>query len=75
MSAEDVERQGLRDGEEVVLRSDAGEGRFVVAVGPILPGNVQVVWPEGNRLIRRGVREPSSGIPAYKAVVDVIKLS
>ena len=37
----------------------------------ILPGNLQVHWPEGNVLIRHGVVEPKGGVPDYNAWVRI----
>jgi hypothetical protein len=42
-----------------------------VHVIPIRPGNVQVYFPEGNVLLRGGVRDRASGVPDYNAVVTV----
>jgi molybdopterin-dependent oxidoreductase alpha subunit len=71
LSAEDAGRIGIVDGDEVVVRSDAGEmlGRALVAA--LAPGNVQVHWPEGNVLIGDDRRSPQAGIPDYNARVTV----
>jgi molybdopterin-dependent oxidoreductase alpha subunit len=74
MSAEDVARLGLREGQRVRLRSDAGEMEARVRTAPILARNLQVHWPEGNALIRRGRVDPRCGEPDYNAVVEVIAL-
>ncbi|HEY8465649.1 MAG TPA: FdhF/YdeP family oxidoreductase [Solirubrobacterales bacterium] len=71
MAAYDAERLGLRDGQRVVVRSDAGRFEGFVALAPIAPGNVQVHWPEGNVLIADGVRSADAGIPDYNALVTV----
>jgi anaerobic selenocysteine-containing dehydrogenase len=74
MNAEDAASLDLRNHERVALVNDVGrfEGRVMLA--PIAPGNLQVHWPEGNLLIRRGVTEPNSGVPDYNASVVVEKL-
>ena len=71
ISREDRDKLGLRDGDRVRLRSEVGclEGRIKSA--PITPGNLQVHWPEGNAIIRRGRRDPRCGIPDYNAVVTI----
>ena len=74
ISAEDVARLGLREGQRVRLRSDAGEMDARVRTAPILAGNLQVHWPEGNALISRGRVDPRCGEPDYNAVVEVIAL-
>jgi len=74
ISAEDVARLGLREGQRVRLRSDVGEMEAHVRTAPILARNLQVHWPEGNVLIRRGRVDPRCGEPDYNAVVEVIAL-
>ena len=37
-------------------------------------GNLQIHWPEGNHLIRRGVEDKGGGVPNYNALVRVEKL-
>jgi molybdopterin-dependent oxidoreductase alpha subunit len=71
ISEHDAERLGLESGQQVLLRSATGELRCRVHLAPIAPGNVQVHWPEGNRLIATGVRSPEAGIPDYNARVTV----
>jgi molybdopterin-dependent oxidoreductase alpha subunit len=71
INPDDAERLGLRDGAEVLLRSDHGELEASVLLGPIAPGNLQVHWPEGNVLIGPE-RSPESGIPDFNARVEVI---
>jgi anaerobic selenocysteine-containing dehydrogenase len=71
ISEHDAERLGLSHGDPVRLRSEAGAliGRAHLAA--IAPGNVQVHWPEGNRLIGSGRRSPEAGIPDYTAAVSI----
>ena len=71
VASEDLERLGLADGAEVLLRSDAGELRGRLLLAPIAPGNVQVHWPEGNVLIADGLRSGEAGIPDYNARVTI----
>jgi anaerobic selenocysteine-containing dehydrogenase len=75
ISAEDAERLGIADGEEVVVTSDTGELRGVALVAQLAPGNVQVHWPEGNALIADTRRSPQAGIPDYNARVTVRQAS
>jgi molybdopterin-dependent oxidoreductase alpha subunit len=72
MSPEDAAGLGLRDGDAILVRSEAGEMRGRAKLAPMRPGNVQVHWPESQQLIRRGVRDPECGIPDYNAVVEVV---
>jgi anaerobic selenocysteine-containing dehydrogenase len=73
ISREDVTRLGLREGDPVVLRSDAGEFRGRVRIAPVKPGTLQVHWPEGNVLIDRHRRSPEAGVPDYNAFVRLEK--
>jgi molybdopterin-dependent oxidoreductase alpha subunit len=74
MSAEDAAALGVAEGARVCLRSDAGEMEARVRLAPIRPRNLQVHWPEGNALIRRGRVDPRCGEPDYNAAVEVIPL-
>ncbi|MDR7511020.1 MAG: FdhF/YdeP family oxidoreductase [Armatimonadota bacterium] len=71
VSGEDAARLGLREGDPVVVRSATGELRGRVHVAPVLPGTLQVHWPEGNVLIDRRRRSPEAGIPDYNAVASL----
>jgi molybdopterin-dependent oxidoreductase alpha subunit len=61
-----------RDRVALVNRQGRYEGR--VQLAPIARGNLQVHWPEGNVIIRRGVVEPGGGVPDYNARVKIEKL-
>lgn len=74
MSATDAAALGIVEGARVRLRSDAGALDMRVRIAPILPRNLQVHWPEGNALIRRGRVDPRCGEPDYNAAVEVIPL-
>jgi predicted molibdopterin-dependent oxidoreductase YjgC len=71
LSRSDLERLGLRPGQDVVVRSEVGELRCRAHEAPIAPGNVQVHWPEGNVLIADGRRSPDAEIPDYNARVTI----
>ena len=71
MSQEDARRIGIADGENIIVRSEAGEMRGRCRIAPIASGNVQVHWPEGNVLLQRGVCDPECGIPDYNAEVVI----
>jgi molybdopterin-dependent oxidoreductase alpha subunit len=74
ISRADAGALGLRDGDPVLVRSEAGEYRGRAKLAAIKPRNVQVHWPEAQQVIRRGMKEPSCGIPDYNAVVEVVPL-
>ncbi len=67
----DAERLGFSQGDEVVLRSEAGDLRGRLLLAPIAPGNLQVHWPEGNVLIGGERRSPQADMPDYNARVSV----
>jgi molybdopterin-dependent oxidoreductase alpha subunit len=74
MNAADAASLGLQNHQRVALVNDLGRFEGHVVLAPIAPGNLQVHWPEGNFLIRRGVTEPNSGVPDYNASVVIEKL-
>jgi molybdopterin-dependent oxidoreductase alpha subunit len=72
VASEDAGALGLSEGSPVVVRSDAGEVPARVHLSPMRPGNVQMFFPECNPLIRAGVRDTTSGVPDYSAVVEIL---
>jgi len=74
MNAEDAASLGLRQSQRVVLANDVGRYEARVFLAPLARGNLQIHWPEGNTLIRRGVIDPAGGVPDYNARVRVEKL-
>lgn len=67
----DAESLHVRDGDEVVVSNDLGTLRARIRIAPIRPRNVQMYWPEGNVLIRRGIVDPSCEMPDYNAFVRI----
>jgi molybdopterin-dependent oxidoreductase alpha subunit len=65
MSSEDAARLQLQPEDPVTVQSAHGRLQGRVFLAPIAPGNLQVHWPEGNVLLRHGLREPHGGIPDY----------
>jgi molybdopterin-dependent oxidoreductase alpha subunit len=63
----------LSEGEQVLLRSDAGEMRAEVREGPCRAGHVQGFWPECNVLLARRY-DPESGEPDYNTSVQIERL-
>lgn len=74
MNPEDAARLHLRDGDRIRLVNDLGQFTGRVQLAPLAAGNLQVHWPEGNVLIRRGVVDAHGGVPDYNAWVRVEKL-
>ena len=71
MSEEDAKGLGVRPGDSVVVSNEVGTFRGRVRLVPIRPRNVQMYWPESNRLIRRGIVDPVCGMPDYNALVRI----
>lgn len=71
MSPEDARRLGLVNNEPIALVNELGRYRGRVFLAEIAPGNLQVMWPEGNVIIRRGVVDAGGGVPDYNAVVTI----
>ncbi|MBS1789483.1 MAG: FdhF/YdeP family oxidoreductase [Acidobacteria bacterium] len=71
MNEADATRLGIAEGDLILVRGDAGKLQGRCRFAPIAPGNVQVHWPEGNVLIRRGVCDPECGIPEYNTIVEI----
>jgi molybdopterin-dependent oxidoreductase alpha subunit len=67
----DAGRLGIRDGEQIRLRSRVGEFAARARFSDIREGNLQAHWPEGNVLIERRI-DPVSHEPDYNAVVEVV---
>lgn len=74
MHPEDAAELHLARGDRVVLVNETGrmEGRVFPVI--LARGNLQVHWPEGNVLIRRGVVDGIGGVPDYNALVRVERL-
>jgi molybdopterin-dependent oxidoreductase alpha subunit len=73
MHPEDAAELHLARGDRVELVSEVG--RYSGRIHPVLMarGNLQVHWPEGNVLIRRGVVDQVGGVPDYNAWVEVVR--
>ena len=72
ISAADAATLGLADGARVRVRSETGELRAQLKLSEILPGNVQMFWPEANALVAAGRRDPVALVPDYNAVVEIL---
>lgn len=74
MNADDAQRLGWQEGAVIRLHNEIGEWRGRCRFAPIAPGNVQVHWPEGNVLLKRGVCDPECGIPDFNATVEIERI-
>jgi molybdopterin-dependent oxidoreductase alpha subunit len=71
MSAVDANRLGLVEGAPLELVSELGRFTGRCRLARVVPGTLQVYWPEGNVLIGRRL-DPASGEPDYNAVVRIV---
>jgi len=71
MNQGDASRLGVQNGEAITLVNELGRYPGRVFFAEIAPGNLQVMWPEGNVIIRRGVVDPGGGVPDYNALATV----
>jgi molybdopterin-dependent oxidoreductase alpha subunit len=74
MSPEDASRLHVVTGDRIALVNTLGRYEGRVHCAPIAQGNLQVHWPEGNTIIRKGVVDAHGGVPDYNAHVHVEKL-
>jgi len=74
MSHEDAARLHVVTGDRIALVNTLGRYEGRVHCAPIAPGNLQVHWPEGNNIIRKGVVDAHGGVPDYNAHVRIEKL-
>jgi molybdopterin-dependent oxidoreductase alpha subunit len=74
MNPEDAASLHLIQNDRIALTNELGRYEGRVFLAPIARGNLQVHWPEGNVIIRRGVVEPASGVPDYNAKAKVAKI-
>jgi anaerobic selenocysteine-containing dehydrogenase len=71
MNPEDAAAMHLKQGDRVKRRNELGELDCRVFLAPIARGNLQVFWPEGNVIIKRGVLDKAGLVPDYNAVATV----
>jgi molybdopterin-dependent oxidoreductase alpha subunit len=75
MNPEDAASLHLINRQRIVLVNDLGRFEGRVFLAPIARGNLQIHWPEGNAIIKRGVTDSLGGVPDYNAQVVVEKSS
>jgi molybdopterin-dependent oxidoreductase alpha subunit len=74
ISPEDAADLDVRGGDAIALINECGRYEGRVFLAPIARGNLQIHWPEGNVILRRGVYDPVGGVPDYNARVRVEKM-
>ena len=72
MSAEDATRMGLKNGDEITLRSEHGTLPGRVHIDRVKPGCLLANWPEANGIVPAG-RLDISGVPDYNAMVEIVR--
>jgi predicted molibdopterin-dependent oxidoreductase YjgC len=70
MNPIDAQKLGLREGDRVRLKNSFGEYEGNIYTAPVKPSNLQVHWPESNRLLDKSKRS-IEGVPDYNALVSV----
>lgn len=68
ISQQDAGRLGIRQGQQVRLRSEVGEYGGVCQFADVAPGTLQAYWPEVNVLLPR-VLDPASKEPDFNVRV------
>jgi molybdopterin-dependent oxidoreductase alpha subunit len=67
LAADDAKSLGVREGERVTVRGEAGQMENIeVVIRDIRPGNAAMYYPEANVLIKANV-DPLSKTPAFKS--------
>lgn len=74
MNPEDASRLHFVQNDRIALTNAIGRYEGRVFLAPIARGNLQIHWPEGNVIIRRGVTDPAGGVPDYNTRVKVEKI-
>ena len=67
IAAADAAALGVREGDQVTVRSEAGAMRARIALAEIRPRNLAMYYPEANVLVPRTL-DPRSKTPAFKSV-------
>lgn len=72
MNEEDARSLGIRENDSIVLENDVGKYPGRCRIARIRPRNLQIYWPEGNVIIRRGVVDPACEMPDFNALVRLV---
>jgi predicted molibdopterin-dependent oxidoreductase YjgC len=73
INPQDAAEMHLKHNDPIRLVNDLGKFEGRVFIAPIARGNLQVFWPEGNVIVRRGVVDALGGVPDYNAQVKIEK--
>ncbi len=72
MAHADMSAREIAEGDAILVHSEYGDLSAYAKSATIVPGNLQVHWPEGNHLLPPDKRA-LSGVPDYNVVVYVKK--
>jgi molybdopterin-dependent oxidoreductase alpha subunit len=75
MNPDDAAGLHLMNNDRIVLANEIGRFEGRVFLAPMARRNLQIHWPEGNEIIRRGVVDKAGGVPDYNARVTVEKVA
>jgi anaerobic selenocysteine-containing dehydrogenase len=71
MNPDDAASLRLAHHDRITLVNHCGRFEGRVFLAPIARGNLQIHWPEGNVIIKRGVTDALGGVPDYNTHVRV----
>jgi len=71
MNPDDAADLHLKQHDRVTLVNDVGRLDCRVCLAPVARGHLQVHWPEGNVIIKRGSLDTAGGVPDYNAEVRI----
>jgi molybdopterin-dependent oxidoreductase alpha subunit len=74
MNADDAAELHLVSNDPVALVNELGRFEGRVHLAPLARGNLQIHWPEGNVIVRKGVTDPAGGVPDYNAYARIERL-
>jgi molybdopterin-dependent oxidoreductase alpha subunit len=71
ISAIDLKSLQIEEGAALTLISEHGQLQVFARSAPIISGNLQVHWPEGNVLLPPDRRSGPAGVPDYNVLVQI----
>ena len=73
INEEDAKREGIIDGESIVLYNENGTFQGFAKYADIAVGDLGMQFPEGNQLVSKGIYEAFAKMPDYVADVTMEK--
>lgn len=71
LSSKDIDELGLKQDQKIRVYNDFGSYEGRVFEAPIVPGNLQMHWPEANILLDPEAEDRQGFVPDYNAAVRV----